>query len=78
MNINNFDKIVNELVELASEGKKSMLVNYNLAWELSISETNQEKYIDDIYVIGTIDLEAYNTFDDIKEEVEFMLFYNGK
>lgn len=67
------EKLINELVEMAREGEKEVLIAYNLKGELSIYENYQIDYIDENLQVGVIDLEAYNTKEDIKEELEDML-----
>ena len=67
------EKLINELVEMAREGEKEVLIAYNLKGELSIEEGYQVNYIDENLQVGVIDLEAYNTKEDIKEELENML-----
>lgn len=65
--------LVNELVEMAREGEKEVLIAYNLKGDLSVYDRYQVDYIDESFQVGTIDLEAYNTKEDIKEELESML-----
>lgn len=71
------EKIMNELVELANEGKKEMLVSYKKDMkDITINNTCDRILIDDKFIIGTIDLETYNTYEDIKEELEYMIENN--
>ena len=65
------DKIINDLVELANEGKKVMVLALNLKGKLTINDVWDK--VPQEYVIGEIDLETYNTYDDIKEEIKYML-----
>lgn len=67
------EKIIKELVEMANEGQKNMLVVYNKNNELSLNYVSDKSVIDDEYIIGEIDLEVYNTYEDIKEELENMM-----
>lgn len=67
------NNIISEIVEMAKEGVKEVLIAYNLKGELSICETYQVDYVDENLQVGTIDLEAYSTYEDIKEELENML-----
>lgn len=67
------EKIIKELVEMANEGQKNMLVVYNKNNELSLNYVSDKSIIDDEYIIGEIDLEVYNTYEDIKEELENMM-----
>lgn len=67
------EKLINELVEMAREGEKEVLIAYNLKEELSIYESYQIDYIDENFQVGLIDLEVYSTYEDIKEELEYML-----
>lgn len=67
------EKLINELMEMASEGAREVLIAYNLNGELSVEHMYQVDYIDKNLQVGTIDLEAYNTCEDIKEELNYML-----
>lgn len=67
------EKLTNELVEMANEGVKEVLIAYNLNGELSVEHMYQIDYIDKNLQVGTIDLEVYNTCEDIKEELNCML-----
>lgn len=73
MNIKNFDKVANKLFELAQEGDKNALLVYNFNWELSLNLVSDKPYIDDVYIIGVIDLRIYNTLDDIEEEMRSLI-----
>ena len=67
-------KLINELVEMANEGYDEILLVYNKKFNsIGIYFTEDEKVIPKEYIIGTLDLSVYNTFDDIKEELESML-----
>ena len=70
-NINN--QIINELVEMHQEGVKSVLIAYNKNNNLSIYEPYQVDYIEKSYQIGILNLEIYNTYEDIKKEIIYML-----
>lgn len=70
-NINN--KIIKELVEMYQEGVKSVLIAYNKNNNLSIYEPHQVDYIEKSYQVGILNLEIYNTYEDIKKEIIYML-----
>lgn len=70
-NINN--QIINELVEMHQEGVKSVLIAYNKNNNLSIYEPYQVDYIEKSYQVGILNLEIYNTYEDIKKEIIYML-----
>ena len=65
------DEIINDLVELASEGIKEVQLVLNLRGRLSIHFACDK--VSSEYVIGNINLEAYNTYEEIKEEIKYML-----
>ena len=65
------DEIINDLVELASEGIKEVQLVLNLRGRLSIHFAWDK--VSSEYVIGNINLEAYNTYEEIKEEIKYML-----
>ena len=65
------DKIIKDLVELASEGIKEVQLVLNLEGKLSIHSLWDR--VPSEYVIGDINLEVYNTYEDIKEEIKYML-----
>ena len=65
------DKIIKDLVELASEGIKEIQLVLNLEGKLSIHYAWDR--IPSEYVIGDINLEVYNTYEDIKEEIKYMI-----
>ena len=67
-------KLINQLLEMAEEGYEEIL----LAWDKTFNSvgiyfTEDEKVIPKEYIIGTLDLSVYNTFADIKEEIESMI-----
>ena len=65
------DKIIKDLVELASEGIKEVQLVLNLEGRLSIHFLWDR--VPNEYVIGDINLEVYNTYEEIKEEIKYML-----
>lgn len=66
--------IINDLIELANEGKKEMLICYTKDFkELTLSNIWDKSLIDEEYIVGTINLEVYNTYEDIVEEINQML-----
>lgn len=67
------EKLINELVEMAKNGEMEVLIAYNLKGQLGIYEKYQVDYIDKNFQVGLIDLEVYSTYEDIKEELEYML-----
>jgi len=68
------NKMINELVEMAQEGYKKVLIAYNKKNRLDIYEPYQVDYIPKDYQLGLLDLEAYSTYEEIKEEIECMIF----
>ena len=67
------NKMINELVEMAQEGYKKVLIAYNKKNGLDIYEPYQVDYIPKDYQLGLLDLEAYSTYKEIKEEIECMI-----
>ncbi|GIM32979.1 hypothetical protein [Paraclostridium bifermentans] len=67
------EKIIKELVELASEGQKDMLIVRGKRDGLTLNFVSDKPVIDEEYIVGEINLEVYNTYEDIKEEIESML-----
>lgn len=68
------EKLINELVEMAEEGYDEILLVRNKKFNsIGIYFTEDEKVIPKEYIIGTLDLLVYNTYDDIKEEIESMI-----
>ena len=67
------ERLVNNLVKMARDGEGEVLMAYNLKGELSIYEGYQVNYIDKNLQVGLIDLDIYSTYEDIKEELEYML-----
>lgn len=66
-----------ELVELANEKCKEVLVVYNKKGELSLNYVTDRPGIPKGYIVGSIDLEIYRTYEDIEEELNSMIFeYN--
>ncbi|WP_317412658.1 hypothetical protein [Clostridium baratii] len=71
------EKIIKELVELANEKCKEVLVVYNKKGELSLNYVTDRPGIPKGYIVGSIDLEIYRTYEDIEEELNSMIFeYN--
>ena len=68
------EKLINELVEMAENGYDEILLVWNKKFNcIGIYFIEDEKVIPTDYIIGTLDLSIYNTYDDIKEEIESML-----
>ena len=67
------EKIIKELVEMANEGQDKMLLVYNQNGEVSLNFVSDKPCIPDECIIGEINLEVYNTYEDIKEEIGDML-----
>lgn len=68
------EKLINELLEMAEEGYAEILLAWDKTFKhITIYFIEDMKVIPSEYIIGTLDLSVYNTFDDIKEEIESML-----
>lgn len=67
------DKVIKDLVELSSEGKKDMLITRNRKGNITLNYVSDSQLINKEDIIGAINLEVYNTYEDIKEEIESML-----
>ncbi len=52
---------------------QKVLIAYNLRNELNIEHMYQVDYIPEEYQVGVLNLEVYNNYEDIKEELNNML-----
>ena len=68
------EKLINELVEMANEGYEEVIIAWDKNFSnISVNLLENKKTIPEEYIIGTLDLSIYNSYDDIKEEIESML-----
>ena len=68
------EKLINELVEMANEGYEEVIIAWDKNFSnISVNLLEDKKAIPEEYIIGTLDLSVYNSYDDIKEEIEAIL-----
>ena len=68
------EKLINELVEMSNEGYEEVIIAWDKNFSnISVNLLENKKTIPEEYIIDTLDLSVYNSYDDIKEEIESML-----
>ena len=68
------EKLINELVEMANEGYEEVIIAWNKNFSnISVNLLENKKAIPEEYIIDTLDLLVYNSYNDIKEEIESMI-----
>lgn len=68
------EKLINELVEMANEGYEEVIIAWNKNFSnISVNLLENKKAIPEEYIIDTLDLSVYNSYNDIKEEIESMI-----
>ena len=68
------EKLINELVEMAEEGYEEVIIAWDKNFNnISVNLLENKKAIPEEYIIDTLDLSIYNSYNDIKEEIESMI-----
>ena len=68
------EKLINELVEMANEGYEEVIIAWDKNFSnISVNLLDNKKAIPEEYIIDTLDLSIYNSYNDIKEEIESMI-----
>ena len=68
------EKLINELLEMAEEGYEEVIIAWDKKFNnISVNLLENKKAIPEEYIIDTLDLSIYNTYDDIKDEIESMI-----
>ena len=68
------EKLINELVEMANEGYEEVIIAWDKNFNnISVNLLENKKAIPEEYIIDTLDLSVYNSYNDINEEIESMI-----
>ena len=68
------EKLINELLKMAEEGYEEVIIAWDKNFNnISVNLLENKKAIPEEYIIDTLDLSVYNSYNDIKEEIESML-----
>ena len=68
------EKLINELLEMVEEGYEEVIIAWDKNFNnISVNLLENKKAIPEEYIIDTLDLSVYNSYNDIKEEIESMI-----